>query len=365
MAGSETTLLFEDEPFEAEPLNSASDWSIWRIRMEDFLVLAGLWEYVSGERERTNVENPSDSDTVAWDPADQKALDTIRTNVGRAYKPLLRDAKRSREAWDRLKKHFEARRLGRVLDIRCELRDAHYEEGESLQDWLMLMLSYQEDLIELGYPLPEEDFALMLLMALPPSWRAFVNKIPEVELEDSGAIISRIREHGELISLMRDTRFARNQTQPRRRNKTRKPRNGTRTETIYTLEKPVSARVDPDAWMADSKTAVHVARERRLFANYTPLRTGERLRGALIRGTGTVQLILRAGSREKTVRLIDVLHVPDAPQNLVAIKRVEAAGHNVRFGQGRIWFEDRKGVAYATGRRVDVGYRMDGRVYEV
>ena len=125
-----------------EPLNGVEDWSIWSVQMEDLLWETSLWKYVNGSEKRPTV---ADGETVTagkqaqldtWDQKDRSALGAIRMRVGKHAMKLIRNSRTSRDAWEKLRKNFETRGLGKILDIRRKLMTSRYSDGEDLDEWL-------------------------------------------------------------------------------------------------------------------------------------------------------------------------------------------------------------------------------------
>lgn len=72
---------------------------------------------------------------------------------------------------------------------------AQYSDGEDLDEWLQQTVEWKEDLISLGRNVPEDEFSITLLAALPESWQAFAASFQDDKIEDSDKVQGWTREH--------------------------------------------------------------------------------------------------------------------------------------------------------------------------
>ena len=91
-------------------------------------------------------------------------------------------------------------------------------------------------------------------------------------------------------------------------------------------------------WLADSGSSTHIAIKRNVFKEYKELNDetikgigGQRITAA---GRGTVILTFEVNGKKILHTLRDVLHVPNAENNLVSIGRIDASGNRMVFGEG-------------------------------
>lgn len=399
------------------PLDTAEDWTTWETQMEDLLWEAKLWPYVSGKNARPTV---GENETVTtgkqaaldtWDEKDRTALSAIRLRVSKRVIKLIRNVKTSREAWEKLRKNFEAKGLGKIIEIRRKLAAARFSDGEDLDEWLQQMIEWREDLTSLGRNVPDDEFSIMLLVALPESWQAFAASFRDDEIADADKVQGRIREHARRLQTS-DTALVANQRRtgplcykcgkPGLKrdcpNHDRKPaggvsRGGDRREkgdrkgkggkTMVAAESDGESdyscaaidapgpgeialpAVADDAWIADSGTTSHVARERRAFIEYesTPGRTLHGAGTTPILGRGSIKMRFVHGGKTTTLTLRNVLHAPGVPYNLLSIGRVEAAGHKVEMDGGELRLRNEKGRVYGSGRRIgNFLYQVEGEI---
>ncbi len=420
-----------------EPLKSPEDWTIWSIQMEDLLWETNLWPYVSGTKKRPvfadghTVTTGEQAQLDEWDKKDRSALSGIRTRTGKGAMKIVMNCRTSRDAWEKLRKNFETHGLAKVLDVKRKISGTPYSDGEDLDAWLQQMVEWREELTSLGRNIPDDEFSITLLTALPESWRAFTNAVQDQEILDADKLQGRIREHARrigqtseaaLVAKTKGTATSRaagggdregcygcgqpghiKRFCPERKKKSgsggqsdgkrgdggrkdnHKKKGGSRalvskeesdsdsdssSDYAYALIEEVDdaaefalTLVGTDAWIADSATTSHVARERRMFTDYreTPGKTLQGAGSTPILGRGTIRFTFRCKDKDTTVTLRDVIHAPGVPHNLISVGRVEASGHRVELSGGEIRFTSSKGRVYAIGKRIgNYLYEMDG-----
>jgi hypothetical protein len=98
-------------------------------------------------------------------------------------------------------------------------------------------------------------------------------------------------------------------------------------------------RLSRAAWLADSGCTVHLANDRDIFTDYTPL-DGEVIKGlggnvVKALGRGTVTLESQINGKTETVKLYNTLYAPTAVNNLLSISRIDDAGGASSFQSGK------------------------------
>jgi hypothetical protein len=94
---------------------------------------------------------------------------------------------------------------------------------------------------------------------------------------------------------------------------------------------------------ADSGCTIHFFKHKDVFSSYRPLNkmVGQSSKeGAdfTILGTGNVELRVSFKGKEHTLTFRDALHAPDITANLLSISRMDIAGWDAVFGNGRVRF---------------------------
>ena len=94
--------------------------------------------------------------------------------------------------------------------------------------------------------------------------------------------------------------------------------------------------------MADSGTTSHIANSIKMFQLIKQINravNGVRKTSAVVKGRGTVQILTNLWNQTKTLTLKDVLYVPEAPNCLFSLGRVDEKGGfmTIKGGQMRIY----------------------------
>lgn len=128
-----------------------------------------------------------------WDDQDEKVLAAIQLKVADELLVYVSKPKQTaKEAWDTLSELFEPNGTLGIVLCRRELYRAACEEGEDITEHLRKMDLLHGNLTRLGQTIPEEDYALVILTSLPPSWNDFINSLTENDLKSVKTVTQRI-----------------------------------------------------------------------------------------------------------------------------------------------------------------------------
>ena len=121
------------------------------------------------------------------------------------------------------------------------------------------------------------------------------------------------------------------------------------------------ADIDVNSWLADSAASLHLSNLRNASSEFTPL--SKTIRGVgntevPLKGRGTIKLKGRTEPRY-TIVLRDVLYVPQAPNNLFSISRLDESGGCANMGDGRIHLYDKNRNLIAVGWKIEWMYLLD------
>ena len=125
------------------------------------------------------------------------------------------------------------------------------------------------------------------------------------------------------------------------------------------------ADIDVNSWLADSAASSHLSNQRDAFTKFTPL--NKTIRGVgntkvPVKGRGTIRLKSRTGQNFVIV-LRDVLYVPQAPNNLFSISRLDESSGRAIMGDGHIHLYDKNKILIAVGQKVERMYLLDVTAY--
>jgi len=130
------------------------------------------------------------------------------------------------------------------------------------------------------------------------------------------------------------------------------------------------ANADPDRfskldWILDSGTMSHICTEKDAFTEYTQLSNitvQEIGKGqAEVEGQGTVVVKFSVEGKIIQHQLCKVLHIPDAPNCLLSISRLDDSGGHIDFQEGGCRLFDTKNQVIGEGWKVNRLYQLYAR----
>ena len=343
------------------------------------------------------------TDLAMWEKKDRSALSAIRLRVADKMLVYVASAKSSNAAWKALKEVLEPQGALGIVMARRKLFRAQCEEQAEITEHIRVMQGYREELIGLGQAITEQEFSITLLTSLPETWNNFIGGIDTTKLDSSSTIISRILEYDRRTRLQSETALAGTQKGKKsskritcyncgkpghiksecRSPKKEKGRDGkdwkgkdSKKEKAHVAEEEsvdyawvaetinqevALTGISHNAWLADSACTTHVARERSAFTDYQEIGPGHTIQGfgkSPALGKGTVRMISRVGSESIKISLHNVLHVPDAPYNLISIGVMTEKGNNILFMGNLIKIKAPNDKIIAVGERQRKLYTM-------
>ena len=94
--------------YRIEPLHGVANYNVWHIKMRYILIDLGLFKYVESMASPLADDKSNESAIEIWNEKDHKALSTISLRVDDSALVYIAGAKTSKEAWDTLKRMYEA-----------------------------------------------------------------------------------------------------------------------------------------------------------------------------------------------------------------------------------------------------------------
>ncbi|KAE9320320.1 hypothetical protein PF008_g18063 [Phytophthora fragariae] len=322
--------------------------------------------------------------TTEWEASDMKALGILVQLLSPNYQAMVREAKSAREAWETLRTFFVQKNLHNRVQLRKQLHSFEMASGENLMDHLMRFEDLCVRLSAVGETITESEKLVILLRSLPPEYDGMIKIIEahgsvtlleakEMLRREFETIKKRDRQEGAFRADAQDSRRGRvrsgtgrsggeraqdargrrggSQQQNRQRkdkgfkgrcfecNKVghkraecpqeRKESGGIGGEFVFS----VSSDTRTTCWLLDSGASSHMSFDRGEFCEFRALESamtvtvasGERLRVA---GIGSVCFAIGAS---QTVKLTDVLFVPELDRKLLSIPSLVAKGAEVLF----------------------------------
>ena len=118
-------------------------------------------------------------------------------------------------------------------------------------------------------------------------------------------------------------------------------------------------------WVIDSGASSHMCQTKDVFTEYTTLDNPEYVTvadGSKVQGIarGSVRLSVRVSqTKQRTVTLKNVLHVPALNGNLLSVKAATQNDYVVQFGRNRCWVKNQRSMVIAKGTLVNKLYYLD------
>ena len=119
-----------------------------------------------------------------------------------------------------------------------------------------------------------------------------------------------------------------------------------------------------DSWLVDSACTSHLTLERSYFTKYTPT-TGHFVKGLgnqPVLGGETEKLTSHVDGKTYPITLNNVLHVPNAPHNLILLGRVTSAKIQILVTDTHVKFRAPDQTVMALGTKISNLYPMDVKV---
>lgn len=181
---------------------SGKNYTIWKFKMKNLLLMKELWQITIGEDERPVMfrsptkdmtpikEEASTSDEITqpsyedflvsrneWDRRATRALCMINMSVQDHIIPHIASTTKPSEAWSILQKMFEATNVTRVLFLKQSLLTLKMSENESVQPFLTKVKEVCEQLAAVNEPVSEVDIMSVVMNALPSTYRYLVTTL--------------------------------------------------------------------------------------------------------------------------------------------------------------------------------------------
>ena len=392
--------------YRIEPLK-AQNWMPWKRRMQAIFVDLGLEKYI----EKDAKPPESDDELKKWKEGDVKAKARIELAVSDTEMVHIMGADSAREMWEQLILVKEPKgRLG-ILTARRALYRATADEGIDMIEHIAKLRQMQEELHVMGSKVSDEDFVMIILTSLPESWDVFTTSFlgssgnkPDLksqeligilidesrrrkEREGSGAVTMQAKPKGKKDAMDKECFnchkmghikadcWAKGGGKEGQGPKGRKGKNRANqaTETTESLNNIAYMAFNNNDfsnydWLLDCGSTSHICNIRDAFVDYYPIRDpkdasiqGIGPTAAIAKGRGTVNVNFSVNGNIYRHRLMHVFHVPDAPNCLISLGRIDDGGGHVIFREGKCFIKDRNDTLIGIGHKKDKLYKLDAR----
>lgn len=393
-----------------------SNYSIWKRKMQDLLIVKDLYLPVMGK------EKPQKVSDEEWEILHLKASATIRQWVDVNIFHHISEEVKADELWKKLEGMYEKSTSRNKASIIRRLVNLKYRDGKSMTEHTSDFQGLVNQLASMKMTLEDELQALLLLSSLPDSWETLVVSLStsapggkltmEMVKESLMSEEARRKEKGEtssgvLVSEKPEGRGRSNSRHPhghgnrdtsRGRSKNRKnikcfhcnkmghmkrecrllkreQSGGSKEEketNTVAAEGDISVIYDDDCinlvsqesdWVFDSGASFHVTPHGNSFSTYSSGDFGNVKMGnsgaSKIVGIGDICLETNQGLK---LLLKDVRHVPDIRLNLISTGRLDDDGFASWFGENKCKLT-KGSLVVARGRKTNTLYVMQAKLH--
>lgn len=334
-------------------LLTATNYSIWKPRMKDLLILRDLYDSLDFKGIK-----PESIPAVEWKKKNRMAVSLIRQCIGQEVFPHLSDEEDAWVLWTKLETMFQSKTSRNKALLMRRLVKMELKYDVSIAEHTSKFQSLVNQLATVGMNIDGEMQALLLLSSLPDSWETLVvslnNSAPEGEMTLESVKEALFSEEARRL----DKGGGRSENLALFAGKSKKGKQGTSSnskvgrvvcyhcqeeghirrycpkrktevqnqsnvviedasnEILVVLEDMDEKKGD---WVLDSGCGSHMCYDRALFSEYeategiVQMADGSRRQVA---GRGTILLWKPSG---EFVRLSDVKHVPALKWNLLSL----------------------------------------------
>ena len=404
-------------------LLNADNWMPWKRRMLAVLRDLELDTYIEKDACPPIQKDPSksmkeeDERRAKWYRNDAKARTRIELAIGDAEMVHIIGAMTASEMWNQLTTVKEARGDLGVLATRRALYRTVADDSFEMADHISKLRRYQEELHIMGSHVADEEFAIILISSLPDSWDVFTSAYLATKADST----SKPLTSHELIAILLEefrrrkgrsegnqnvamqgkfkkkhddkkkgpadgkkcyncsklghfSRDCRSKKKGKDRhdcedgcstaNKTNQASqvNGALEERAYMAGKPSRS---PDELFLDSGTTSHIHPLKDAFVKYKSEQStvqGVAEQHAKVAGIGDIVIDYKINGEVLTHRLLNVLHVPEALNELVSVGRFIESGGSVTFQNGKCKLHSPDKKLVGTGEAVGKLFRLDAKV---
>lgn len=338
---------------------SNKNYASWSFKMKMFLDKEGCWEPVSSEKPTSVKEDD-------WKKIDKKALFYIAMYVESNQLIHIKKAANSREAWDSLKKIHQKSTLGSKIRLKKKLYKAQLMNDGNMEDHLHQMVSWFDELEEMGDNITEDNRVSIILSSLNDEYEALVTGL-EIREEDltmdfvKGKLLEEWeKRNGKSEESERALKVSRKgksskvtcyfcKKEGHYKNDCKKYKKWLAENSNSSDEEAESAntvtqrktvafsasKLLANGWIVDSGASCHMCNDIELF---TDINTKHREKiytadgkSMMAKGKGTATICVQKGGKAEVLSVREALYVPQLEGNLLSVQKLSEKGFDVVF----------------------------------
>lgn len=342
---------------------SGGNWPTWKFQMKHLLLVKGLWNVTQGSE--VLVDAADNATVAAFNEKSQKALSTLVMSIDPSQLYLITSCESAKDAWDNLKQQFESDTLHNKLLLKKQYFRSEMSEGSSMEKHLKSMKELTDKLAAVGAPISEEDQVVTLLGSLPSMYNALVTALEargddlklqfvqqallneeqkfrkNTDASESLLVASvKPKKKGRKIVCYfcgKEGHFKKNCTEYLKKKNSESARVAIERESAEPEFAFTSSYMASkfNGWCIDSGATSHVCNNADLFKDMDTtikesitVANGEKMKSEA-RGECTVTVVV--GDKRRCIPVKHVMYAPQAPGNLLSVKRLTEQNLTVTF----------------------------------
>lgn len=365
------------------------NYEAWKMQMRSVLIYNDLWGYTSGEI----VQSTTEAGASNWTNKDEKALALIVLSVSKPELGHIRKATTSKQAWDELARIHSSKGPVRKAVLYRQLYNLKKNPSETMSQYINNFQEKVNLLEDAEIQIPPELQSIMLLSNLPEEYDNFCvaiesrDQIPSVDLIKGKLIEEEARRLGNnnkednstsaLVSRKAHTsRGSSNYTHkgstkgdqemkkfegncfncgkyghPANRCRLKRKNTGKVNQARNTKEhegedsliaiSALACWTDKNEWYLDSGATAHMCNDRKAFETLSNgpisnISTAGK-ENIISHGMGIVRINVKVHGKIKSIKLTNVLYVPELRSNLLSVPAITEKKYKVKFSDNNAY----------------------------
>ena len=203
--------------FEVEKFTGHNNFSIWKLKVRDFLVQQGLHKAL--DRVKKKIVSMTDSN---WEDLEARALSTIRLCLANEVLFNIVEETSTTSLWGKLETLYMTKLLTNKIYLKIQLYSLQTEEDTKIVEHLNVFNTLIFQLSDMEVKFQEEDKAITLLCSLLESWDHFVTSISlstteslEFDLVVGALLVEEVRKKSNVETFALEAMVARGRSKER------------------------------------------------------------------------------------------------------------------------------------------------------
>lgn len=363
------------------------NYETWSVQMRSVLIHSGFWKYVSGDEPILPVWSPEK--IIEWENNDEKALASIMLSVKSTQLNYIKNIKRSKDAWNKLKEVYKPTGPMQKVSLFKKLLSLNMKNSKDMVEYLNTFGDISEKLADIGIQIPEELLVIILLSSLPKEYENFVvvmetrDVLPALATLKIKLLEEHERKNEQTQSNVEQAFFSEKGNKSNKGKDSKKVMKGNcfkcgkkghyankcnlksdniKSDNSKSYSLIAMAKSDkvstPISWYIDSGATSHMCANRNLFTKLDKCSENILLANKtsiVAEGIGTVNIFVN----NCTIELKDVLYSSDLNGNFLSVSKVVQYGGIIKFNEKEAIFTDGNGELVLKAERNDNLFTFD------